>query len=117
MFRPGTNTLGVIFFCLAFGTVLGSLGSSGKQLVSIFGTIDQVEDCPEMPTSQASQFPPGDHEDGAGNHVGLSSRDCQRDSRKDLGRRRHCSVGWKEDDNPNALSTQVGFQEIRMGKN
>ena len=41
--RPGTNTLGVIFFCLAFGTVLGSLGNSGKQLVRIFGTIDQVD--------------------------------------------------------------------------
>ena len=98
LFRPGTNTLGVIFFCLAFGTVLGSLGTSGKQLVSIFGTIDQVEDCPGMTSSPASQFPPGDHEDGAGNHVGVSSRDCQRDRRQDLGRRRHCSVGWKEDD-------------------
>ena len=107
----------MIFFCLAFGTVLGSLGSSGKHLVSIFGTIDQVEDGPEMTSSLASQFPPGDHEDGAGHHVGLSSRDCQRDRRKDPGRRRHCSVGWKEDDNLNALSTQVGFQEIRMGKN
>ena len=85
LFRPGTNTLGVIFFCLAFGTVLGSLGSSGKQLVSIFGTIDQVEDGPEMPTSLTSQYPPGDHEDGAGNHVGLSSRDCQRDCRQDPG--------------------------------
>ena len=56
LFRPGTNTLGVIFFCLAFGTVLGSLGSSGKQLVTIFGTIDQVEDCPETTSSLASQF-------------------------------------------------------------
>ena len=46
----------MIFFCLAFGTVLGSLGSSGKQLVTIFGTIDQVEEGPEMPTSLASQF-------------------------------------------------------------
>ena len=46
----------MIFFCLAFGTVLGSLGSSGNELVSIFGTIDQVEDGLEMPVSLASQF-------------------------------------------------------------
>ena len=73
----------MIFFCLAFGTVLGSLGSSGKQLVTIFGSIDQVEDGPEMTSSLA--IPPGDHEDGAGNHVGLSSRDCQCDCRQDPG--------------------------------
>jgi len=41
-YRPGTNTLGVIFFCLAFGTVLGSLGPTGRPLVNLFSIIDQV---------------------------------------------------------------------------
>ena len=41
-YRSGTNTLGIIFFCLTFGTVLGSLGPSGKPLVNLFSIIDQV---------------------------------------------------------------------------
>jgi len=41
-YRPGTNTLGIIFFCLTFGTVLGSLGPAGKPLVTLFSIIDQV---------------------------------------------------------------------------
>ena len=41
-YRSGTNTLGIIFFCLTFGTVLGSLGTSGKPLVNLFSIIDQV---------------------------------------------------------------------------
>lgn len=41
-YRSGTNTLGIIFFCLSFGTVLGSLGKSGKPVVDFFKIIDEV---------------------------------------------------------------------------
>ena len=41
-FRSGTNTLGIIFFCLAFGTVLGSLGKAGKTVIDFFVVIDEV---------------------------------------------------------------------------
>ena len=41
-YRSGTNTLGIIFFCLTFGTVLGSLGPFGKPLINLFSIIDQV---------------------------------------------------------------------------
>eukprot|EP00096_Caligus_rogercresseyi_P015728 TRINITY_DN819_c0_g1_i2.p1 TRINITY_DN819_c0_g1~~TRINITY_DN819_c0_g1_i2.p1 ORF type:complete len:553 (-),score=118.23 TRINITY_DN819_c0_g1_i2:182-1840(-) len=41
-YREGTNTLGVIFFCLTFGTVLGSLGKRGQVVVDFFSTIDEV---------------------------------------------------------------------------
>ena len=40
--RSGTNTLGIIFFCLTFGTVLGSLGKKGKIVIDFFHTIDEV---------------------------------------------------------------------------
>merc|ERR1719419_2190881 len=41
-YRSGTNTLGIIFFCLTFGTVLGSLGKRGKIVIDFFHTIDEV---------------------------------------------------------------------------
>merc|ERR1719411_50377 len=41
-YRSGTNTLGIIFFCLTFGTVLGSLGKRGRVVVDFFSTIDEV---------------------------------------------------------------------------
>ena len=41
-YRDGTNTLGIICFCLAFGTVLGSLGEKGKPLIKVFEVIDEV---------------------------------------------------------------------------
>jgi len=41
-YRSGTNTLGIIFFCLTFGTVLGSIGKRGKIVVDFFYTIDEV---------------------------------------------------------------------------
>jgi len=41
-YRSGTNTLGIIFFCLTFGTVLGSLGKKGKIVIDFFHTIDEV---------------------------------------------------------------------------
>merc|ERR1712001_392805 len=40
-YRSGTNTLGIIFFCLAFGTVLGSLGKAGKTVIDFFVVIDE----------------------------------------------------------------------------
>ena len=41
-YREGTNTLGIIFFCLTFGSVLGSLGEKGRTLVEMFRTVDEV---------------------------------------------------------------------------
>jgi len=35
-YRPGTNTLGIIFFCLTFGTVLGSLGRKAQIVIEFF---------------------------------------------------------------------------------
>lgn len=42
LLRSGTNTLGIIFFCLTFGTVLGSLGKRAKVVIDFFGIIDEV---------------------------------------------------------------------------
>ena len=41
-YRYGTNTLGIIFFCLTFGTVLGSLGRKAKVVINFFSVIDEV---------------------------------------------------------------------------
>merc|ERR1719414_291078 len=41
-YRTGTNTLGIIFFCLTFGTVLGSFGARAKPVVEFFAIIDEV---------------------------------------------------------------------------
>merc|ERR1711892_235718 len=41
-YRSGTNTLGIIFFCLTFGTVLGSLGEAAQPVVDFFKIIDEV---------------------------------------------------------------------------
>jgi len=41
-YRSGTNTLGIIFFCLTFGTVLGSLGKRGRAVIELFQVIDEV---------------------------------------------------------------------------
>jgi len=41
-YRPGTNTLGIIFFCIAFGTVLGSLGKKAQLVIDFFKIIDEV---------------------------------------------------------------------------
>eukprot|EP00088_Acartia_fossae_P066856 TRINITY_DN8307_c0_g1_i1.p1 TRINITY_DN8307_c0_g1~~TRINITY_DN8307_c0_g1_i1.p1 ORF type:complete len:522 (+),score=142.21 TRINITY_DN8307_c0_g1_i1:372-1937(+) len=40
--RTGTNTLGIIFFCLTFGTVLGSLGKKAAPVTEFFKVIDEV---------------------------------------------------------------------------
>ena len=42
LIRNGTNTLGIIFFCLAFGTVLGSLGEKASGVIQFFAVIDEV---------------------------------------------------------------------------
>jgi len=41
-YRPGTNTLGIIFFCISFGSVLGSLGKAAQPVVDFFKIIDEV---------------------------------------------------------------------------
>jgi len=41
IYRNGTNTLGIIFFCLAFGTVLGSLGAKAAGVIEFFSVVDE----------------------------------------------------------------------------
>ncbi|KAB7507851.1 Excitatory amino acid transporter [Armadillidium nasatum] len=41
-YRSGTNTLGIIVFCLVFGTILGSMGKKGAVVVQFFSTVDAV---------------------------------------------------------------------------
>ncbi|XP_053693635.1 excitatory amino acid transporter isoform X2 [Sabethes cyaneus] len=41
-YRPGTNTLGIVFFCLVFGTLLGTIGSKGYVVVQFFSAIFEV---------------------------------------------------------------------------
>lgn len=41
-YRNGTNTLGIVFFCLVFGTFLGTIGQKGQVVVDFFAAIFQV---------------------------------------------------------------------------
>lgn len=41
-YRPGTNTLGIVFFCLVFGTLLGTIGSKGYVVIQFFSAIFDV---------------------------------------------------------------------------
>lgn len=41
-YRPGTNTLGIVFFCLVFGTLLGTIGSKGYVIIQFFTAIFEV---------------------------------------------------------------------------
>ncbi|XP_065093309.1 excitatory amino acid transporter [Ochlerotatus camptorhynchus] len=41
-YRPGTNTLGIVFFCLVFGTLLGTIGSKGYVVIQFFAAIFDV---------------------------------------------------------------------------
>ncbi|KAF6208181.1 hypothetical protein GE061_016633 [Apolygus lucorum] len=41
-FRDGTNTLGIIFFCLIFGCVLGTLGPQKHIVINFFNVIYEV---------------------------------------------------------------------------
>lgn len=41
-YRNGTNTLGIVFFCLVFGTFLGTIGTKGRVVVDFFTAIFDV---------------------------------------------------------------------------
>ncbi|XP_032515594.1 excitatory amino acid transporter isoform X1 [Danaus plexippus] len=41
-YRSGTNTLGLVFFCLVFGSLLGTLGPKGKVVIDFFQAIFEV---------------------------------------------------------------------------
>ncbi|KAJ0175824.1 hypothetical protein K1T71_008983 [Dendrolimus kikuchii] len=41
-YRSGTNTLGLVFFCLLFGSILGTLGAKGQVVIDIFQAIFEV---------------------------------------------------------------------------
>ncbi|KAG5862814.1 hypothetical protein JTB14_025062, partial [Gonioctena quinquepunctata] len=41
-YRPGTNTLGIVVFCLIFGSILGTMGSKAKVVVDFFNVIYEV---------------------------------------------------------------------------
>lgn len=41
-YRNGMNSLGVVFFCITFGTFLGSMGTKGKVLSNIFVVVFEV---------------------------------------------------------------------------
>ncbi|KAJ2950276.1 hypothetical protein O0L34_g11639 [Tuta absoluta] len=40
--RSGTNTIGLVFFCLVFGSILGSIGPKGQVVVDFFQAIFEV---------------------------------------------------------------------------
>lgn len=41
-YRNGTNTLGIVFFCLVFGTLLGTIGAKGQTVIDFFSAIFEV---------------------------------------------------------------------------
>lgn len=41
-YRNGTNTLGIVFFCLMFGIFLGTIGSKGQIVIDFFAAIFEV---------------------------------------------------------------------------
>lgn len=41
-YRYGTNTMGLAFFCLTFGTFLGTVGPKGKQISDLFVALFEV---------------------------------------------------------------------------
>ncbi|XP_066594060.1 excitatory amino acid transporter isoform X1 [Prorops nasuta] len=41
-YRSGTNTLGIVFFCLVFGTFLGTLGEKGQVVIDFFKAVFEV---------------------------------------------------------------------------
>ncbi|XP_061729718.1 excitatory amino acid transporter isoform X1 [Cydia pomonella] len=41
-YRSGTNTLGLVFFCLVFGSLLGTLGPKGQVVIDFFQAIFEV---------------------------------------------------------------------------
>lgn len=40
--RSGTNTLGLVFFCLIFGSLVGTLGAKGQVVIDFFQAIFEV---------------------------------------------------------------------------
>ncbi|XP_030383399.1 excitatory amino acid transporter isoform X2 [Scaptodrosophila lebanonensis] len=41
-YRSGTNTLGIVFFCLVFGTFLGTIGQKGQVVIDFFSAVFEV---------------------------------------------------------------------------
>lgn len=41
-YRAGTNSLGIVFFCLVFGTLLGTIGRKGYVVIQFFSAIFEV---------------------------------------------------------------------------
>ncbi|CAH2077045.1 unnamed protein product, partial [Iphiclides podalirius] len=41
-YRSGTNTLGLVFFCMVFGSLLGTLGPKGQVVIDFFQAIFEV---------------------------------------------------------------------------
>lgn len=41
-YRSGTNTLGIVFFCLVFGTLLGTIGEKGQVVIQFFTAVFEV---------------------------------------------------------------------------
>lgn len=41
-YRNGTNTLGIVFFCLIFGTFLGTIGARGQPVIDFFTAVFEV---------------------------------------------------------------------------
>ncbi|XP_037960516.1 excitatory amino acid transporter isoform X2 [Teleopsis dalmanni] len=41
-YRSGTNTLGIVFFCLVFGTFLGTIGQKGQVVIEFFSAVFEV---------------------------------------------------------------------------
>lgn len=41
-YRTGTNTLGIVFFCLVFGTLLGTIGQKGQVVIDFFSAVFEV---------------------------------------------------------------------------
>lgn len=41
-YQSGTNTLGIVFFCLVFGTLLGTLGEKAQVVIDFFAVIFEV---------------------------------------------------------------------------
>lgn len=41
-YRPGTNTLGIVFFSLVFGTLLGTIGGKGQVVIDFFSAVFDV---------------------------------------------------------------------------
>jgi solute carrier family 1 (high affinity glutamate transporter) protein 2 len=41
-YRTGTNTLGIVFFCLVFGTFLGTIEDKGHVVIDFFKAVFEV---------------------------------------------------------------------------